>query len=259
MPTINDVASSFKMPKNSIPTTGETIVKSLIYDIDFTKTAKKVTAEQGRQPTIMDGLAVKFVHLHYWNTDSNKTPTERQLVDYSDLSNVKFPCDIQIGDETEYCYITNEEYLNISRVTSKWGMFGKYKRPSSIQETLVIYDASLSDQLGLKEKGTIADLIINLKLVPFLSDEELKSVGIIRPTEVKYPIINIYRYFDIYEDKTGKKQMKVQLSGYNRAAKKADLGGNVEWIDEQACLAIYKALTEREQKRKEDKSDNVPF
>ena len=54
MPTINDVASSFKMPKNSIPTTGETIVKSLIYDIDFTKTAKKVAAEQGRQPTIMD-------------------------------------------------------------------------------------------------------------------------------------------------------------------------------------------------------------
>lgn len=260
MPTINDVASSFKMPKNSIPTTGETIVKSLIYDIDFTKTAKKVAAEQGRQPTIMDGVAVKFLHLHWWNTDKEGNNTERQLVDYSDLSDVKFPCDIKVGDEIDYCYITNEEYLNIARVTSKWGIFGRYKRPSNLAEALIIYDASLSDQLGLKEKGIIADLILNLKLAPNLSDEDLDKVGMVRPTEIKYPILNLYRYFDKYTDKTGKEQLKTSLTGYNRTAKKVDLSGNAEWLDEQACLAIYKALIDREKARKEGTGGEVtPF
>ena len=82
----------------------------------------------------------------------------------------------------------------------------------------------------------------------------------VRPTEIKYPILNLYRYFDKYTDKTGKEQLKTSLTGYNRTAKKVDLSGNAEWLDEQACLAIYKAFIDREKARKEGTGGEVtPF
>lgn len=257
MPRDNKVID-FKKPKNSISSNGDTIVESIIYNIDYSKSGKERAEAEGRVPNLFDGLAVKFAHIRYWNGSD-----ERELIHYEKNDegkvNVSFPCDVKLTDsEIDYCYITNEEYLNVSRVTSKYGLFGNYIKPTNEADLLVIYDDSLCSQLGIPA-GTISDLILNLELTN-LSDEELKTVGITKPQKKMYPIINVYRYRDSWvSKKDGKTTTKFMLTGYNRTEKKNDLG-EVKWVDEVIGDSIYNALVDREiEKKNAANVVDVPF
>jgi len=245
MPKKENKVQEYKKPKNSIPIDGEVIVKSLIYSVDYTKSAKERAKDEGREPDLLDGIAINLVHFTCWD----KNGVERKLVDYINATNpkeVQFPCDIILPDGSkDYCYITNNEYLNVSRLTSK-SMFGGFVKPSTEAEALLLYDASLSAQFGI-DSGEIADAILNAGISK-ISDEDLDKVGISRPTSVQYPIVTNYRYLDSYDNKkTLKKELKWVITGYNRTTKKMDLGGSstVEWLPEAKTLIVYEALTDR--------------
>lgn len=244
--------NDFKTPKNSIPSEGDVMVKSIIYDIDFTGAAKKTAAEQNRKPTLEDGLAVKFVHTHYWGPDKK----ERQLLVYENAktaADVKFPCDILNADGTvSYCWITNEEYLNVNRITSKFGFYGGYMKPVNDAEFLLVYDSSMCAQLGVPS-GTILDVMLNLNLTE-VSDEELAQLGIGRPTEKKFPVLNMYRYRETWASKKepGKTDWKVILQGYNKTSGANDLKDlALEWITDETNSAIYEAIADRNVRKNE--------
>lgn len=245
MPKKENKVAEYKKPKNSIPTDGDVIVKSLIYSVDYTKSAKERANDEGREPNLLDGIAINLVHLTCWD----KTGKERKLVEYANATNpkeVQFPCDITLPDGTkDYCYITNAEYLNVSRLTSK-SMFGGFIKPNTEAEALLLYDASLGAQFGI-DSGEIADAIL-ISDITKISDEELDKVGMSRPTVKQFPILTNYRYLDSYDNKkTLKKELKWVITGYNRTSKKMDLGGSsaVEWLPEDKALMIYEALTDR--------------
>lgn len=255
MPIQNkDGASAFKAPKNNIPTEGETIVKSLIYDISYTKSAKERAALEQREPNLFDGLAVKFCHLQYWSPNG-----ERVLVGYDGAASAKdvtFPCDtMDAAGEISYCYITNEEYLNINRITNKFSPHGGYVKPQTEADLLLVYDSSLCSQLGLPG-GEIADTILTMGVCN-PSDEELARVGIVRPEIAAFPIVNVYRYRDARTAKDGKKESKWVLTGYNRTAKANDLGGAdaIEWLPASVGYSIAEALAERQIR----KANKEPF
>lgn len=257
MPIISEgKAKDFKVPKNSIPSEGDVIVKSIIYDIAYTNSAKSRAAEENRKPVLEDGLAVKFLHTYYWGADKK----ERELVVYKDAKNpndVKFPCDILNADGTvSYCWITNEEYLNVNRITNKYGLYGGYMKPVTDAEFLLVYDSSMCSQLALPG-GTLLDLMLNLNLAE-VSDEELDKLGIVRPTENKFPVVNLYRYRETWESKKepGKKDWKVILQGYNKTAGTNDLKDlPIEWIPAETAWAVNEAVADRNIR----KSDKEPF
>lgn len=248
MPIDKNVSVDYRKPKNSIPVDGETIVKTLIYDIDYTKSAKERAKAEGRPPVLQDGIAVKFVHLDYWDKNNN----HKQLVQWdgaTSAADIKFPCDLQTSSEgTDYMYITNEEYLNIARVTNKSGIYGNFVKPTNEADCLRVFDQSFAVQFGL-QGGELADAILNFGIAN-VTEEELARVGIIKPSKTEYLVLNCYRYLDKYETKDGKKEMKWSLTGYNRSLKKMDLGGSVEWIPEQVGLAIFEAVVARADAKK---------
>lgn len=248
------IVKDTKIPKNSIPTEGDVIVNSLIFDIGPTKSAMEVASSEGRNPNLFDGLVVKFAHLEYF-----KGNEQRKLINIGDT--VEFPCDIKMPNgETSYCYITNDEYLNLGRITRKGALFGGFTKPDTEAALLVLYDASLCMQLGT-DPGILIDTVLSIDGLTTLSDEELARVGITRPEKKQFPIIPLYRYLEQYEDRTGKKQRKWNITGYNKTTKQIDLGGSasIKWIDEAQTLKVYDALAERELNNKSQKLAQTKF
>lgn len=249
-----ELVDKSKKPKNSIPIVGDVIVKSLLYDIGYTKSAKERAEAEGREPNLFDGIYCKFIHLDYWDKDNN----HKQLVKYDGAqspTDVHFVCDtVDESGEVVKCWIENEDYLNIARLTNKFGPYGGFVKPLNEADVLNLYDASMCIQLGI-DGGEISDLILQC-VKPNISDDELARVGITRPTEDKFPVLSLYRYRDSWESKkeAGKKDSKIMLTGYNRTKKEIDLGGSksIEWISGDVCNYIYEALVNR-------KKGDVPF
>ena len=238
------IGSSSKKPKVSIPSDGDTVCQSIIYDVGFTKTAEKNAQADSREPNLFDGIYVKFAHCKYWDKDGK----EHQTLDYSDPKVIKFPKDIGEGDDKVKCWIQNEDYLSVGRVTSK---FGGYKKPDNIADLLVIYDLTLSSQFGINP-GVLIDLCLSSGLVK-LEPADMERVGISVPSTWEYPIINLYRYMDKkMNNLTGKEGPSVSLTGRNRSTNQYDLGTDVVYVPMETGIAVYDALVQRAAKKKDD-------
>jgi hypothetical protein len=253
------IVKDTKIPKNSIPSPTEedkreVIVNSIIFDVGPTKSAMERASAEQRDPNLFDGIVVKFAHLEYFRGNE-----QRKLITLGDT--IEFPGDIKTpSGDISYCYITNEEYLTLGRITKKGAMFGGFSKPDTEAALLVLYDASFCMQIGT-DPGILIDTILSVDGLVTLSDEELARVGVTRPEKKQFPIISLYRYLEQYTDRLNKKQRKWNLTGYNKTTKQVDLGGSsaVRWVDEAQTLKLYDALAERELDIRAQKDSQTKF
>jgi len=251
-----EVLQGNKVPKNSIPSDGDTIVKSLIYDVGYTKTAYTNAQLDNRDPNLFDGIYIKFLHLEYF------AGKEHRLLVSTKGDKVEFPCDITAPDGNKvYCYITNEIYLTPKRLTSK-SIYGGFTLPNNLANLLTLYDHSLCMELGV-DPGVLVDTMLSIdNLLKDVSDSDLNRVGITKPEIKQFPVLSLYRYHESYVDKkTGKKQSNWKLSGYNKTTKQVDLGGSkgIEWLPESETLRIWDAVTERDIEKQMAKKASESF
>lgn len=247
-------ASQHKLQKVSIPNGAESYW--LIYDITYTKSALAKADESLRPPNLLDGIAVKMACIGYVVDKKRKI-----CIDYSDLENVKFPCDIvdeTTGEVTYMTGLTHTEYLTVQRLTSKVSPYGGYNMPNSEKLCALLYDASFCRQFG-REEFELLTCILNTKISPNLTWQDFASSGI-EQGEPEYPIIPAYRYIDMRYDSRdlikGKpiegaiKRPVATLKVWNRAEGNDELKKvPTKWIPEKAAMAIMNAIVEREARK----------
>lgn len=254
-----------KIPKVGIPSGA--ICNVLLYDLFWTKGALDKAKEENRKPTPLDGLGCRMAIIDYFVGNEQKI-----CIDYSDIKNIQFPCDIAdvLGNIT-YAPIGAMEYLNIFRLTQTRGRgkaFGGYVTPTNDKNALYLYDLSFQTQFGSKDM-LIPELYCKLNLGGFKADdfEELKG-----KVFEGYPILSVYRYIDmdypkgtwtksgkdwIMKEGAIKNQPVIFYTTWNRTAQKADLVGiSKTYLNEETTVAIMEALRIRQ---KEKDTEKTPF
>jgi hypothetical protein len=262
-----EIRDQYRVPKVSIPSSiiNPTVCDLLLYDIIFTEAGSKRAKEENREPNLMDGFGVKMVVTDYYvGNDKFK------CIDYSNIEDIKFPCDIVAADGSkEYCGINATEYMNIRRLTQKRSPFGGFVVPQSEKHAAVLYDASFGIQYGTFD-DELTRLLIELKIakLKYTDFSDLKA----NPA-ITFPVLTVYRYLDwdyprgswSKNEITGKwdllpgsekTQPKIVYSTYNRATKIADLKVTQPRVSNETVLAIMEALRVRD---KEKKDSSTPF
>ena len=145
---LDNEVKDLKQEKIVVSLPSPCMVKAVIYDLDFTAKGKAAAANDDRPPTIMDGFTLKFAF-----TDALVGNDKRVLIDYSDLDNIKFPCDITDDKgKKHYCGIQYYETYGLYTLG-----FNGYNETTDVKSTAIVYDILFGRQFG--KRGVLLELL----------------------------------------------------------------------------------------------------
>jgi len=282
---LQDLLDKNKKQTATIP--DGSLVKVLLYNVDYTKAGMTRAAAEGRSPSLLDGITLKYLVTEYYPLDDQgqikkKVETVKVEVDSNGNKVIKFPADIVNPDGTiSFAPIEVFEYFTPKMVSSPYNPGGQFVEPQEEMTALLMYNASWAQRYQrVMEELDLAKVVLacglgdkmNLTLegYPQISYETFnQKFGLQKPDKILFPIIPAYRYVvrefakeELGPDKKpipgAKGNIKIKLRGSRfdpKTGKRiADLDTiPTEYWDSDTVGLIIQALIERTELKGEDK------
>lgn len=243
---INEYADSLRKEKVGIP--NGSIVKALMLQCKFTKRGEE-------QQSIIGGIALKFAFLSYYKGEGNKTELV-QLIDYSDINNIRFPADILNSDGTTSRpgIMSMPVYLTENVLKAR-----NFNKVDTEQACIALYAYEFSKRFGIKSQLPFIQFLIGTGLAKTVTHADFN----IQTPQIGFPVFTVRRYTDRKYDKKdlnpatkepypgAEKRFVEELTVYNKDLKASDLESiDVEYVTAESAIAINSALIKRADEKK---------
>jgi len=251
--------------KSSISIPNDSVVKTLLCEIDYTKKGKE-------SASIIGGIAVKFAFLGYYKKDNQGKDIYVPCIDYSDLEDITFPIDVKYDDGSweRPGLMSKPIYLSENVLRYK-----NYTVVQNIQATALLYASMIGLQLG---SNMCEPFVHCLNSSGLCAQDSLNALemGISSGFNDKFPIFHTVRHTYWEYDKAD----RLKGGGVREGARKQfheTLGarrvqnedGTITWdktvheipielIPSNVAIKIYDALLKRNELKKAEKEALSP-